>query len=135
MYFTSISAVASNFAYIRFGIRVYTSFHGVQMDRPNENDRPTLNTTIQIMYQRYVSRKNRIKSITYMMASVIGTWFVQSAVPKNRSLQPWTFVRTMTAIGLPKEVVRKKYDSANLQPKMRSHKQTDAMRAWRLRSG
>ena len=73
---------------MRLGMRVYTSFHGVQIDRPRWNDRATLNTTTQMMYQRYVSRKNRMRSMTYMMASVKGTWLLQRAVPKYLSLQP-----------------------------------------------
>ena len=59
-------------------------------------------------YHKYVSRKNRIKSITYMIANAKGTWFEQSALPKKRSLQFWTLVRAMTAMGELKDDVRKK---------------------------
>ena len=78
------------------------------MDRPRENDLPTLNTTFQMIYHKYVSRKNKIKSMTYMIVSVKGTWLVQSELPKNLSLQPCTFVRAMTAIGLLNDEVKKK---------------------------
>ena len=43
------------------------------MERPSENDRPILNMTIQMMYHKYVSKKNNTKSITYMMVRVKGT--------------------------------------------------------------
>ena len=84
------------------------SFQGVQMERPKENERPILKITIQIMYQRYVSKKKSTRSMTYMMASVKGTWFVQRALPKSLSLHPWTLVLAITAIGLLKEDVKKK---------------------------
>ncbi len=70
-----------------------------------------------------------------MIARVKGTWFVHSALPKNRSLQPCTFVRAMTAIGLEKDDVKKKYDSMNLQPKMSSQSPIDAMRELFVRDG
>jgi hypothetical protein len=84
------------------------SFHGVQIDKPSANERPILNTTIQMMYQRYVSRKKRMRSMTYIIARVKATWFEQRLLPNNRSLQPWTVMRAITAIGLLKEDVRKK---------------------------
>ena len=58
--------------------------------------------------------------MTYMMASANGTWLLHRAEPKYLSLQFKTFVRAMTATVLPNDDVRKKYDSANLQPKMTS---------------
>ncbi len=114
---------------------MYTSFHGVQIDRPRWNDRATENTTIQMTYHRYVSRKNRMRSMTYMIASANGTWLLHRAAPKYLSLQFKTFVRAMTATGLLKFDVKKKYDSVNLQPKISSQSESDAMRALRVRSG
>lgn len=73
--------------------------------------------------------------MTYMIVSVNGTWLAQSAVPNNLSLQPWTLVRAMTAMGLLNEEVKKKYDSTNLQPKMRSQREMDAMRGPRPSTG
>ena len=105
------------------------------MDKPNENERPMLNMTIQMMYHKYVSKKNNIKSMTYMMTSVIVTWLVQRTFPKILSLHPWTFVRAMTAIGLLNDAVKKKKDSANLQLKIRIQRSIDAVRALRGRSG
>jgi hypothetical protein len=49
------------------------SFQGVQMERPRENDRPMLKMTTQMIYHKYVSRKKRIRSITYMIARANGT--------------------------------------------------------------
>lgn len=105
------------------------------MDKPNENERPMLNITIQMIYHKYVSKKNNIKSMTYMMTSVIVTWLVQRALPKILSLHPWTLVRAMTAMGLLNDAVKKKKDSANLQLKIRSQRNIDAVRALRGRSG
>src|SRR6267154_4127451 len=120
---------------MRLGRRVYTSFQGVQMDKPSEKERPTEKTTIQMMYHKYVSRKNRIKSMIYMMVNVKGTWFEQRILPNNLSLHPCTVVRAMTAIGELKELVRKKYDSANLHPNTRSQSMLLAVRAERVSSG
>jgi len=64
-----------------------------------------------------------------MIVSVKGTWLVHSTFPKYLSLHPWTFVRAMTAIGLLNDDVRKKYDSENLHPNMRSQSKMDALRA------
>src|SRR5882762_6273902 len=111
------------------------SFHGVQMDKPRENDLPTLNTTFQMMYHRYVSRKNKIKSMTYMIVSVNGTWFVQRELPKNLSLHPCTFVRAITAMGPLNDEVKKKYDSANLQPKISPQSIMEAIRGLRASPG
>ena len=73
--------------------------------------------------------------MTYMIARANGTWLLHSAVPKYLSLQPWTFVRAMTAMGLEKDEVRKKNDSVNLHPKMRSQIEIEAMRAERVSAG
>ena len=120
---------------MRFGRRVYTSFHGVQMESPRANERPILNTTTQMIYHRYVSKKNSTKSMIYMIVSANGTWLLQSAVPKNLSLHPWTFVRAMTAMGLLKDEVRKKYDSVSLHPKISAQRRMEAARADRVSEG
>jgi hypothetical protein len=131
----SISPVANNLAYIRLGSLVYISFHGVQIDNPKENERPILNMTIQMIYHKYVSRKKSTRSMTYMIASVNGTWFVHNTLPNSLSLHPCTLVRAITAMGLLNEDVKKKYDSVNLQPKISSHKHMEAVRAERVSTG
>jgi hypothetical protein len=73
--------------------------------------------------------------MTYMIVRVKGTWLVQSVLPKNLSLHPCTLVRAMTAIGLLNDEVKKKYDSANLQPKTRPQSMMDAVRGPRARGG
>ena len=73
LYLTSISAVDNNLAYILFGSLVKISFHGVQMDIPRPKDLPILKMTIQMIYHKYVSKKKRIRSMTYMIVSVNGT--------------------------------------------------------------
>lgn len=105
------------------------SFHGVQIDKPRAKDRPILKTTSQMMYQRYVSKKNNTRSMIYMIVSAKGMWFRHRAFPKILSLQFSMFVRAMTETGLLKEDVKKKYDSAYLHPKINSHRQMDAARA------
>jgi hypothetical protein len=105
------------------------------MERPMLNERETEKMTFQMMYQRYVSRKNMMRSITYMIASVNSTWREQSTVPKNGSWQLTTRFRAMTATGLLNEEVRKKYDSTNLQPKTSVQSPIDATRALRVNSG
>ena len=121
--------MASNLAYMRFGIRVYISFQGVQIDRPRANDRPILKTTSQMMYQRYVSKKKRIRSIRYMIARANGMWFLQRASPKILSLQRSMFVRAMTETGALKDEDKKKYDSTYLQPNTKTQRRMDARRA------
>ena len=73
--------------------------------------------------------------MTYMIVSVNGTWLEHNALPKMRSEQPCTLVRAITAIGLLNDEVRKKYDSANLQPKTRIQSMIDAILALRGRAG
>jgi hypothetical protein len=41
----------------------------------------------------------------------------------------------MTAIGLLNEEVKKKYDSTNLHPKMRTQRKMEALRALRVKAG
>ena len=93
------------------------------------------NTTTQMMYHRYVSRKNNMRSMIYMIVSANGTWFWHRALPKNLSLHPWTFVLAMTAMGLLKDDVKKKYDSTNLHPKTRAQSRMEPARALRVRVG
>ena len=114
---------------MRFGIRVKISFQGVQIDRPRANDRPTLKTTSQMTYQRYVSKKKRIRSMIYMIARANGMWFLQRASPKSLSLQRSMFVRAMTATGALKDDDKKKYDSTYLQLKTKIQRRIDARRA------
>lgn len=73
--------------------------------------------------------------MTYIIVSVNGTWLEHKEVPKIRSEQPCTLVRAITAIGLLKDEVKKKYDSVNLQPKTKTQSMTDAVRALRGKAG
>ena len=45
--------------------------------------RATENRTTQITYHQYASRKNRIRSMTYMMASANGIWLLHRAERKH----------------------------------------------------
>ena len=81
------------------------------------------------MYQRYVSKKKRIRSIKYMITRANGIWFLQRAFPKILSLQRSIFVRAMTETGALKDDDRKKYDSAYLQLKTKIQRRTDPKRA------
>ena len=70
LYFTAIPFVANNLAYILFGNLVKISFQGVQIERPREKLWTILKVVFQMTYQRKVSRKNRTRSIQYMIANV-----------------------------------------------------------------
>jgi len=122
-------------AYILLGSLVKISFHGVQIDIPSPKDLVMLKMTIQMMYHKYVSKKKRIRSMTYIIVSVNGTWLEHNELPKIRSEQPCTLVRAITAIGLLKDEVKKKYDSVNLQPKTKTQSMIDAVRALRGKAG
>jgi len=117
------------------GRLVKTSFQGVQMDNPSPNDLPILKMTTQMMYHKYVSKKKRTRSMTYITVSVKGTWLEHKWLPNMRSEHPCTLVLAITAIGLLKDVVKKKYDSVNLQLKTRTQSIIDATRALRGREG
>ena len=88
-----------------------------------------------MMYQRYVSKKKRIRSIKYMIDRVSGMWFLQRAAPKILSLQRSMFVRAMTETGALKDDDKKKYDSTYLQPKTKIQRTMDAKRAALGRAG
>src|ERR1700722_8076121 len=111
------------------------SFHGVQIESPIEKLCAMLNVVFQMTYHKKVSRKKRQRSMMNMSVSVNAAWLRQSAVPKYLSEQSWTFMPTMTWIGLWKARVKKKYDSTNLQLKMVIQRPKDVRRWEGVRGG
>ena len=43
---------------------------------------------LQIVYQRYVSRKKSVRSMMYITVSVKMAWFLQRKVPRMASAHP-----------------------------------------------
>jgi hypothetical protein len=73
-----------------------------------------------------------IRSMMYMIPSVNWIWYLQTTFPNIGSEQLSTCARAMTATVEENEDVRKKYDSANLKPKMSVQSATLAVRAARV---
>jgi hypothetical protein len=64
------------------------SFHGLQVEIPKEKERNTLKMAYQMIYQRKVSKKKRMRSMMYMMVRVKAAWFAQRVLPTRISLHP-----------------------------------------------
>ena len=69
-----------------------------------------------------------------MIVNMNAGWFEHNTFPKNRSSHPWTFVPTITRTDSWNDNVRKKYDSTNLQLKINTQRNTNAIRALRSSS-
>ena len=71
LYRVSIWFEAIILEYILLGSLEYIFFHGVRIDVPNEKDNPIEKKQLQIMYHKYVSKKNNIKSVKIIRNNVI----------------------------------------------------------------
>jgi hypothetical protein len=131
----SILLVAKIVEYTLFGMRAYISVHGVQMDNPILKLLPTEYTVFQMTYHKKVSKKNRLRSMTNISASVNLAWFRQSTEPKTRSSHIRISMCAIARIGSRNDVLRKKYDSTNLQMKVIVHMLSEAVRAFPCSTG
>ena len=81
----------------------------------------------QMMYQRKVSRKNRMRSIMNIIVNVNVGWFKHNVSPNNQSSQFKTLVPTIMHIGSQNDNIRKKYNSTNLQLNTSTQSKIEAM--------
>lgn len=99
-------------------------FQGVSIEVPNEKDNAIEKKQLQIMYHKYVSKKNKIKSVKSNNTIVIfgcilhTTTFGSMLSPLH--LDIFNIERTLK--GSFKDKVKKKYDSMNLQVNTEIHK-------------
>jgi protein gp37 len=83
-----ISPVTKSLEYILFDNSEYTLFHGIYMEKPRANNWEILKTVFHITYQRKGSRKNRTRSMVYMIMRANALWFLPKSEPGYLVLHP-----------------------------------------------
>lgn len=98
-------------------------FHGVNIEVPKENDNAIEKKQLQIMYHKYVSKKNKIKSVKSNSTTVTFGCKLQT-ITVGSILSPLhldIFNIESTLNGSFNDKVKKKYDSTNLQVNTEIH--------------